>query len=303
MQLCIYFAHFIGQDATFCTVLNEWKRNMGAQGLLIFGRCMVLGLWGIMLVSIVWRATAYVLQHRQLHKIGTGWNAIKEQRQLEGCQARIANAKNERERVAAEKAMNAVKASAACDKEQKRAAFFDSLEAVEEWAALIENLTQLSYARVALRLTLLIGPLVFYSQVFDRCFKCYDFQAAVTHEIGHVLGLDDPVDAATRGDNIMVDRTIGEGVALRAALSSFRRTHGTGLDPEGLSNDERDALSSCGGFTACLSRARIDCRSPWNRTSVRSNTTDLLSSVMAAFTVDNPATCIYQDDLEHKANP
>ena len=33
---------------------------------------------------------------------------------------------------------------------------------------------------------------VFYDRIFMPCFECYDFEAAVAHETGHVLGFGHP---------------------------------------------------------------------------------------------------------------
>ena len=40
-------------------------------------------------------------------------------------------------------------------------------------------------------LALFIPPL-FYFRVFVPCIACYDFEAAVAHEIGHLLGFQHP---------------------------------------------------------------------------------------------------------------
>ena len=41
-------------------------------------------------------------------------------------------------------------------------------------------------------LFLLVFPPIFYDQIFLPCWDCYDFEAAIAHEVGHVLGFDHP---------------------------------------------------------------------------------------------------------------
>lgn len=40
----------------------------------------------------------------------------------------------------------------------------------------------------------LIFPPIFYERIFLPCWECYDFEAAVAHEVGHVLGFGHPDD-------------------------------------------------------------------------------------------------------------
>ena len=37
-------------------------------------------------------------------------------------------------------------------------------------------------------LFLLIFPPIFYTQIFLPCWDCFDFEATMAHEIGHILG-------------------------------------------------------------------------------------------------------------------
>ena len=46
-------------------------------------------------------------------------------------------------------------------------------------------------SQVSTILAVFIPPL-FYFRVFVPCIACYDFEAAVAHEIGHLLGFDHP---------------------------------------------------------------------------------------------------------------
>ena len=59
-------------------------------------------------------------------------------------------------------------------------------------SACLNYLSSLSPCTNLLVLFFLIFPLIFYDRIFLPCHECYDFEAAVAHEAGHVLGFGHP---------------------------------------------------------------------------------------------------------------
>ena len=62
-------------------------------------------------------------------------------------------------------------------------------------SACLDYLSSLSPFGNVLVLFFIVFPPVFYDRVFLPCWECYDFEAAVAHEVGHVLGFGHPDQA------------------------------------------------------------------------------------------------------------
>jgi len=132
--------------------------------------------------------------------------------------------------------------------------------------------SEFSIIFMALRLLLLIMPWPFFTAMFSTCWSCYDFEAAVAHEVGHLLGLGHP------------------DLAPRETLSRYN-PWGANVYHKGLAAGSPLDNSSClhpweGVMDGVPSDAVID------------PTTNLRPSIMHAFTRHNPRSCLMQDDLE-----
>jgi hypothetical protein len=57
---------------------------------------------------------------------------------------------------------------------------------------LLGAITSWSVAGTTLRLFWVTAPWAFYQLILQNCWECHDFEAAVSHQVGHMLGLSHP---------------------------------------------------------------------------------------------------------------
>ena len=301
-------------DATFCDTINRWKQDFGTSNVLLLCRGLIFALWAIVLADVLWIMVDVAKKHSAVF--------AKEARRVRMPNMRALHQKMVRAREPhkyskAQVALGRAAVQAARAKRLTAERLVRSVDEAEEWTVMVARLARVDWAGWIVRLFLLIAPIIFYAMIFDPCFSCYDFQAAATHEIGHVLGLAHP-DQAENGQNIMVQRSVGQNLALQMTARAVSNAYAqgsettaeaaaavataTGLDDVENATIAAAALDDCGGMDACLASARVDCWNPWIRTSVRPNNSATISpyapSIMQAFTFNNPSKCIHQDDLD-----
>ena len=66
------------------------------------------------------------------------------------------------------------------------------------WTRGIVVLSQLPMCTLLICVFLLVGTPIFYTQFFTPCMTCFDFEASIAHEVGHVLGFNHPDAQASR---------------------------------------------------------------------------------------------------------
>lgn len=148
-----------------------------------------------------------------------------------------------------------------------------ALSLSERLKAISAAVSNWSVLGTALRVLLTVTPPLFFELIFLPCFECFDFEAAATHEVGHVLGFSHP-------DNVEENACCGYAPG---------------------SNVHHQDLAA-----AKTLRPDEFCADPWARVvpGVYAGAADISSgatvrdSIMKAFTQHNPRVCLTADDLE-----
>jgi hypothetical protein len=128
---------------------------------------------------------------------------------------------------------------------------------------------------IALSSILSVGVPCLYFQIVMPCWSCYDFEGAVVHEVGHLLGLGHPGLA-------VAPPTYASGVTFAAGQDTYN---------EILASDENLDAHSCNYVWDSVKNGTP----PGVQLSV---STGLRLSVMEAFTQNNPQQCLFEDDVE-----
>lgn len=156
---------------------------MGASVLLQLGRGIIFALWGIVLAEIIWKAV-------DLYKKETAARSKEARRpktpDVAAFEARVARAGSTEARARAQAELDRAYVKAEQAQRSMMERLLRLVDEAEEWASLMEKMARIDWAAWILRLFLLLLPIVFYTMIFSPCFSCFDFQAAATHEIGHV---------------------------------------------------------------------------------------------------------------------
>jgi len=153
--------------------------------------------------------------------------------------------------------------------------------------ASIEELASWGVLQSVLLLVCLWAPLACYTQILEPCWSCFDFEAAATHEIGHILGLSHP-------DNVPVSNANGFPVGSNAHSTLLASNDGMNPFPNG----------ACGELLPLVNGT--DALNLWDHVvnGVWADANDVdggngaRQSIMEAFTQHNPSVCLSPDDIE-----
>ena len=74
----------------------------------------------------------------------------------------------------------------------------------------ISNLARCSVCGMAMRFIFIVTPWLFFRQIFVPCFDCYDFEAAVLHEVLDALHVEGGVVRLSRGRGA-INLVVGAG--------------------------------------------------------------------------------------------
>ena len=157
-----------------------------------------------------------------------------------------------------------------CDSERTRSKkAFDILEEVNSWGVL----------PLAFLLMMLWTPISLQVNIFTPCWECYDFEAAATHEIGHILGLNHPNAIGTVSGYPVGNNSYNSLMAHKDGVVPFTEIVSNGTYPD-----------------ACTNPWKYVQAGAWDDGDLTEQ--GVRNSIMEAFTEHNPKVCLTADDLE-----
>lgn len=192
-------------DASFCHGFHRMKGDFGAHESLIGGQVVLWLVWSFAMLVVCYEA-ALVLYAL--------WHVAHDQRPDEPEEELPTLARRASTRIAARRSVSsALQRASTRVRQSALPAGANRVERLREVAFNLANRHSVG-GLLCLWLCLLFPP-IFYFNVFLPCWECFDFSAAMTHEVGHVLGLTHPDEAAAASRNWRSDAPMGAETCMR----------------------------------------------------------------------------------------
>jgi len=191
-------------DNTFCYRFHGFKKQLGARTAFIAGQGILVSFWVLAALGFLYEfgTIAFALFHisREAKSDGTGMSASPDGRPT------LARKVSSRLDIRAIYGIGKRSTS----RKFMRSELPAGVSRSERFSELAYNVANRHSPCVQSFIWLaLIFPPVFYWNVFSPCWTCYDFSAAMTHEVGHILGLDHPDARANSTTNLVTNLTMG----------------------------------------------------------------------------------------------
>ncbi|KAL1508074.1 hypothetical protein AB1Y20_007668 [Prymnesium parvum] len=252
-------------DSTFCSQFHSLKSIMGSTEFLDFARIIFITIWLLIMLETLYalyRVSVHVVEMVRLSVIGlldTDGDGEIEWHEVKQVFLHVCCCQDDGDGDPSNDGLN----------------FLLSEEASAEWYTQFRAVANFSACVVSFRIIFLVLPPIFWFNVFLPCWECFDFEAAASHEVGHVLGMYHPDQAAPLGRNYML--------SLDKSIANNRTDPETGKLATSVVPEAPGSSWSC--------------TDPWANVAVN-NATKVNASLMKAFTQTPSGVCVFQDDLD-----